>query len=134
MHIKMFLFSEPCCGRSEERTAYVGETAVFHSKYPEKFKDYLKLLYKVQNGSLESIINTYGSSASSGRFSLDVDEQEHVLTVTITGMSRHDAGVYYCGLSHFNHVYIHLFTEIQLHVSGENQFAIDCILNVDKIN
>ncbi|XP_067259691.1 polymeric immunoglobulin receptor isoform X2 [Chanodichthys erythropterus] len=109
---------EPCCGRSEDQTAYILTTAVIRCKYPEKYKDHPKLLYKVQNGSLESIITAYGDSVSSGRFSLNVNEQEHVFTVNITDVSRSDAGVYYCGVHPNNPIYTPLFTEIQLHVSG----------------
>ncbi|XP_048051688.1 polymeric immunoglobulin receptor [Megalobrama amblycephala] len=110
---------EPCCGRSEDQTAYILTTAVIRCKYPEKYKDHPKLLYKVQNGSLESIILTHGGSVTSGRFSLNVNEQELVFTVNITGVSRRDAGVYYCGVHPNNPIFTPLFTEIQLHVSEQ---------------
>ncbi|XP_067260553.1 polymeric immunoglobulin receptor-like [Chanodichthys erythropterus] len=110
---------EPCCGRSEDQTAYILTTAVIRCKYPEKYKEHPRLLYKVQNGSLESIITAYGDSVSSGRFSLNVNEQEHVFTVNITDVSRSDAGVYYCGVHPNNPIYTPLFTEIQLHVSEQ---------------
>ncbi|XP_067296725.1 polymeric immunoglobulin receptor isoform X2 [Pseudorasbora parva] len=108
---------EPCCGSSEELTAYILTTAVIHCKYPEKYKDHPKLLFKVQNGSLEVIITVFGSSTTDGRFSLNVNEQEHFFTASITDVSRHDAGVYFCGIDHSNQIYTHLLTEIRLHVS-----------------
>lgn len=109
---------ESCCGRSEEQTAYLGGTGVIHCKYPRQYKVHGKQLFKVQNGSLESIIAAYGSSYTDGRFSLNVNEQEHVFTVTFTGVRRRDAGVYFCGI-YTNHIYTPLFTEIQLHVSDQ---------------
>ncbi|XP_056128009.1 polymeric immunoglobulin receptor [Rhinichthys klamathensis goyatoka] len=113
---------EPCCGRSEDQTAYLGGTAVIHCKYPEEYKDHGKQLFKVQNGSLECIITAFGSPFTNGRFSLNVNEQEHVFSVTIADVERSDAGVYFCGI-HTN-IYTPLLTEIQLHVS-ENQEQTD---------
>ncbi|KAK7161039.1 hypothetical protein R3I94_003879 [Phoxinus phoxinus] len=107
---------ESCCGRSEEQTAYLGGTAVIHCKYPEEYKDHPKQLFKVQNRSLASIITALGSSFTDGRFSLNVNEQEHVFTVTFTGVGRRDAGVYFCGI-YTNKLITPLLTEIQLHVS-----------------
>uniref|UniRef100_A0A671NLW4 Immunoglobulin domain-containing protein n=1 Tax=Sinocyclocheilus anshuiensis TaxID=1608454 RepID=A0A671NLW4_9TELE len=117
MKLKL-LVSESCCGTSEEQTAYILGTAVIHCKYPEKYKDHLKQLYKVQNGSLLSI-HIVGSSTTNERFSLNINEQEHVLTVTIAYVSRHDDGVYFCGIYN-NLIYTPLFSEIRLHVSGES--------------
>ncbi|XDV16592.1 hypothetical protein PO909_016239 [Leuciscus waleckii] len=125
---------ESCCGRSEEQTAYLGGTAVIHCKYPEEYQDRGKLLYKVQNGSLEFIINAFGSASTNGRFSLNVNKQEHVFTVTLAGVGRRDAGVYFCGIYSNNHFYTPSYTpfltEIQLHVSGEKQLAKNYTLNV----
>lgn len=125
----LHLFSESCCGRSEEQTAYLGGTAAIHCKYPEEYKDHGKQLFKVQNGSLESIITALGSSFTDGMFSLNVNEQEHVFTVTIAGVGRRDAGVYFCGIYINNPIYSPLLSEIQLHVSGEKQLVTSYTLN-----
>ncbi|XP_048051690.1 polymeric immunoglobulin receptor-like [Megalobrama amblycephala] len=119
---------EPCCGRSEDQTAYILTTAVIRCKYPEKYKEHSKLFLKVQNGSLEYIITAYGDSVTSGRFSLNVNEQEHVFTVNITGVSRRDAGVYFCGVHSINLIYTPLFTEIHLHVSASVVIIIILVL------
>ncbi|XP_016344512.1 polymeric immunoglobulin receptor isoform X1 [Sinocyclocheilus anshuiensis] len=113
--VKFNVEPESCCGTSEKQTAYILGTAVIHCKYPEKYKDHLKQLYKVQNGSLLSI-HIVGSSTTNERFSLNINEQEHVLTVTIAYVSRHDDGVYFCGIYN-NLIYTPLFSEIRLHVS-----------------
>ncbi len=114
------LVSELCCGTSEEQTAYLGGTALIRCKYPEKYKDHVKQLFKVQNGSLHSYFTRE-------RFSLDESKQEHVFTVSIVNVSRHDDGVYFCGAHVKNHLttisYSPLFTEIQLHVTGEEQLT-----------
>ncbi len=114
------LVSELCCGTSEEQTAYLGGTALIRCKYPEEYKDHLKQLFKVQNGSLRSYLTLE-------RFSLDESKQEHVFTVSIVNVNRHDDGVYLCGAHVKNHLteisYSPLFTEIQLHVTGEEQLT-----------
>ncbi|XP_077054512.1 polymeric immunoglobulin receptor isoform X2 [Siphateles boraxobius] len=108
---------ESCCGRSEDQTAYLGGTAVIHCKYPDTYKDLGKQLFKVQNGSLEPIITALGNSATNGKFSLNVNEQKHVFTVSIADVGRRDAGVYFCGIHTNTLIYTPLLTEIQLHVS-----------------
>ncbi|KAG1955794.1 polymeric immunoglobulin receptor-like [Pimephales promelas] len=115
---------ESCCGRSEDQTAYLGGTAVIQCKYPDTYKDRGKQLFKVQNGSLEPIIHTFGHSATNERFSLKENEQEHVFSVTIADVERSDAGVYFCGIENNNIIYTPLPMEIQLHVS-ENQEQTD---------
>ncbi|KAL1281419.1 hypothetical protein QQF64_000222 [Cirrhinus molitorella] len=114
--VKINVEQESCCGTSEEQTAYTLGTAVIHCKYPEKYKNNLKHLMKVQNGSLVSIIQIYGGSTTIERFSLSDNEQEHVLTATIANVSEHDDGVYFCGI-YEKLIYASLFTEIRLHVS-----------------
>ncbi|CAM4451480.1 unnamed protein product [Leuciscus chuanchicus] len=121
---------ESCCGRSEEQTAYLGGTAVIHCKYPYKYKDNGKHLFKVQNGSLKSIITALGSSFTNGRFSLNVNEQEHVFTVTIAGVGRGDAGVYFCGIYINNPIYIPLLSEIQLQVSEQTDASVEIDLYI----
>ncbi len=116
------LVSESCCGTSEEQTAYLGGTALIRCKYPEKYKDHFKQLFKVQNGSLHSCF----TREVSPRFALD-ESKEHIFTVSIANVSRHDDGVYFCGAYMQNHPtkisYSPLFIEIQLHVTGEKQLT-----------
>jgi len=132
--ITILWFSESCCGRSEDQTAYLGETAVIQCKYPDTYKDRGKQLFKVQNGSLEPIIHTFGHSATNERFSLKENEQEHVFSVTIADVERSDAGVYFCGIDNNNIIYTPLPMEIQLHVSGEKQLATIYTLNVHAMS
>ncbi|KAL1281421.1 hypothetical protein QQF64_000224 [Cirrhinus molitorella] len=115
--VKLNVEQESCCGTTEEQTAYTLGTAVIHCRYPEKYKDYTKHLYKVQNGSLVSLIYIFGTLSTNERFSLSDNEKEHVLTATIANVSEHDDGVYFCGTDN-NLIYDSLFTEIRLHVSG----------------
>ncbi|XP_050959712.1 uncharacterized protein LOC127161099 isoform X3 [Labeo rohita] len=115
--VKFNVEQESCCVTSEEQTAYILGTAVIHCKYPEKYKDHPKHLYKVENGSLVSLIHIFGGSDTNERFSLNDNEQKHVLTATIANVSRRDDGVYFCGTGNTPHAF--LFKEIQLHVSGD---------------
>ncbi|XP_042573159.1 polymeric immunoglobulin receptor isoform X2 [Cyprinus carpio] len=108
-----------CCGTSEEQTAYVRGTAVIRCKCPEKYNSGIMQLFKLQNASLQSCLTIGG--AIDPRFSLYENKQEQVFTVTIVNISRHDAGVYFCGAHVTNDPtkisYSPLFTEIQLHVT-----------------
>lgn len=117
------MVSELCFGTSEEQTTYLGGTALVRCKYPEKYKDHVKQLFKVQNGSLQPCF----TREISPRYSLDESKQEHVFTVSIVNVSRHDDGVYFCGAHVQNNPtkisYSPLFTEIQLHVTGEEQLS-----------
>ncbi|KAF4118101.1 uncharacterized protein LOC131547129 [Onychostoma macrolepis] len=127
LQVKLDVEQESCCGTSEEQTAYLGGTAVIRCKYPEKYKDHLKELYKVQNGSLQP----YVTHESNPRFSLDESKQEHVFTVTIVNVNRHDDGVYFCGAYLINYPTkisnSLLFTEIQLHVTDLHIIITVCV-------
>ncbi|XP_016112658.1 uncharacterized protein [Sinocyclocheilus grahami] len=118
------LIKEMCCGTSEEQTAYLRGTAVIRCEYPERYKDCIKQLFELQNGSLQS----YFTHGSNPRFSLDESKQEHVFTVTIANVSRHDDGVYLCGAHVKNNPsnigYSLLFTEIQLHVTERRDASV----------
>ncbi|XP_009293933.1 uncharacterized protein [Danio rerio] len=115
--VKLVVQQEPCCGRSEEQTAYVQGTAVIHCRYPKTNHDYSKQLFKEQNGSLEAIFTS--REASDPRFSINLNHgEEHFFTVTLTNVSRHDEGLYFCAAHGKMSIrYSLLFTEIQLHVT-----------------
>ncbi|XP_052402845.1 polymeric immunoglobulin receptor isoform X2 [Carassius gibelio] len=123
---KLEVTEESCCGTSEEQTAYLGGTAVIRCRYPEKYNDHIKQLFKLQNGSLIDFSTPRG--AIDPRFSLNENKQEQVFTVTIVNVSRHDDGVYFCGARVTNNPtkigYSPLFTEIQLHVTDLNVIII----------
>lgn len=125
------MVSELCCGRSEEQTANVRGTAVIHCKYPKALHDFPKQLFKVENGSLQTIFS-YGNVFSSietktsvdPRFSMNVNHgEEHVFTVTLINVSRRDEGLYFCAAHRVMPIsYSLLFTEIQLKVTGDIPF------------
>uniref|UniRef100_A0A9J7Y0C5 Ig-like domain-containing protein n=1 Tax=Cyprinus carpio carpio TaxID=630221 RepID=A0A9J7Y0C5_CYPCA len=122
-----------CCGTSEEQTAYLRGTAVIRCKYPEKYNSGIMQLFKLQNGSLQSFFTLGG--AIDPRFSLYENKQEQVFTVTIMNVSRHDAGVYFCGAHVTNNhptkiSYSPLFTEIQLHVTEKTDASVLSDLHV----
>ncbi|XP_051561555.1 uncharacterized protein LOC127445481 [Myxocyprinus asiaticus] len=119
---------EPCCGRLEKQTAYLGGTVNIRCKHPEKYKDFPKLLFKVCNGSLESVFPTQGATKGE-RFSLSVNTQENVFTVTIINVNKHDDGVYFCGVgSKLEKIsYSSLLTEVHLHVTDSNIIIIVCV-------
>ncbi|XP_026111130.1 polymeric immunoglobulin receptor-like isoform X2 [Carassius auratus] len=120
---KLEVTEESCCGTSEEQSAYLGGTAVIRCRYPEKYNSSLMQLLKLQNGSLIACFTLGG--AIDPRFSLNENKQEQVFTVTIVNVSRHDDGVYFCGARVTNNqrkiAYSPLFTEIQLHVTDQEQ-------------
>uniref|UniRef100_A0A8C2KG45 Immunoglobulin domain-containing protein n=1 Tax=Cyprinus carpio TaxID=7962 RepID=A0A8C2KG45_CYPCA len=91
----LYYLLRSCCGTSEEQTAYLRGTAVIRCKYPEKYNSGIMQLFKLQNGSLQPFFTLGG--AIDPRFSLYENKQEQVFTVTIVNISRHDAGVYFCG-------------------------------------
>ncbi|XP_043088472.1 uncharacterized protein LOC122360989 isoform X2 [Puntigrus tetrazona] len=123
--VKLDVEQESCCGTSEEQTAHLRETAVIRCKYPEKYKSYVKELYKVQNGSL---LPYFFTRESNPRFSLDDRKLENVFTVTIASVNGRDDGVYFCGaIDPENIRHSLLFTEIQLHVSDLRVIIIVCV-------
>ncbi|XP_026111133.1 polymeric immunoglobulin receptor-like isoform X1 [Carassius auratus] len=127
---KLEVTEESCCGTSEEQSAYLGGTAVIRCRYPEKYNDHIKQLFKLQNGSLQASFTP--RSAINPRFSLNDNKQEQVFTVTIVNVSRHDDGVYFCGAHVTNNPtkigYSLLSTEINLHVTDFSRIIIIIII------
>ncbi|XP_051993912.1 uncharacterized protein LOC127651902 [Xyrauchen texanus] len=116
--VKLHVQHEPCCGTLEKQTADLGGTVTIRCKYPETYKDFAKLLFKVQNGSLQSISSTRGATTGD-RFFQNVNFQENVFTVTIINVNKHDDGVYVCGVFiTFGEIsYNSLLTEVHLHIT-----------------
>ncbi|XP_056317273.1 polymeric immunoglobulin receptor [Danio aesculapii] len=121
--VKLDVQQEPCCGRSEEQTAYELGAAVIHCRYPKTLHDYPKQLFKLQNGSLHSVFTYKGvfspMETSDPRYSMNVDHgEEHLFTVTLINVSRHDEGLYFCAAhAVMPNSYSLIFSEIQLHVT-----------------
>ncbi|XP_051993913.1 polymeric immunoglobulin receptor-like [Xyrauchen texanus] len=125
---------EPCCGTLEKQTADLGGTVTIRCKYPETYKYFAKLLFKVQNGSLQTISSTRGATTGD-RFSLNVNWQENVFTVTIINVNKHDDGVYVCGaFNTFGEIsYNSLLTEVHLHITdptGASDIYVIIIMSV----
>ncbi|XP_051561559.1 uncharacterized protein LOC127445483 [Myxocyprinus asiaticus] len=117
-NVTLHVQHEPCCGKLEKQTAYLAGTVIISCKYPEAYKYFAKLLFKVHNGSLQSIFPTRGATKGE-RFFLNENLQENVFTVTIIYVNKHDDGVYFCGIfSTLGEIsYGPLFTEIHLHIT-----------------
>ncbi|XP_051983457.1 polymeric immunoglobulin receptor-like isoform X1 [Xyrauchen texanus] len=120
---------EPYSGTSKGPSSYLRGTVKIRCKYPEKYKDFLKNLYKVHNRSLHSVIAAFGVSHTQGRYSLIVDSQENVFTVTIINVNRGDEGIYFCGICNSSGTVCtsSLLTEVHLHVTDFSVIITVCV-------
>ncbi|XP_056619515.1 polymeric immunoglobulin receptor isoform X2 [Triplophysa dalaica] len=113
---------DACCGESQNQTGYVGGSVTVSCKYPGKYKNYEKHLFRVNNASLGSVIHGY--KHTNGRHTIVDNPAAKVFNVTINKVDRHDEGIYFCG-STKEGKYIHLLNVIYLNVSNQNQTSSD---------
>ncbi|XP_057187593.1 polymeric immunoglobulin receptor isoform X2 [Triplophysa rosa] len=118
LELRLKVEHDACCEGKQSQTGYTGGSVTISCKYPPKYKDYAKHLYRVNHKSIESVITDLGRSHTYGRFSLTDNPAARVFTVTIKKVNRHDDGIYFCGSTHLQERnYIHLLNEIYLDVS-----------------
>uniref|UniRef100_A0AAY5EE64 Ig-like domain-containing protein n=1 Tax=Electrophorus electricus TaxID=8005 RepID=A0AAY5EE64_ELEEL len=99
--------------------AYPGDNVTISCGYPEELKTKHMFFYKLESPSITELIHTIGILSQADRFSMSDDRSAKVVSVTISDVRESDGGVYYCGVKDKQQSRYSLFTEIQLHITGE---------------
>uniref|UniRef100_A0A671UAG4 Ig-like domain-containing protein n=1 Tax=Sparus aurata TaxID=8175 RepID=A0A671UAG4_SPAAU len=118
-----FLFAEKdgCMGPFDQ-TAYTAAKTTITCHYPgEKNKSSVKFFCKNKKLICEDILSTQSSSKSNGKFTLT--ETSSGFSISISNVSKGDAGVYWCGAETSNGRYRAALRSIQLKVEGESLTA-----------
>uniref|UniRef100_A0A8P4G698 Immunoglobulin V-set domain-containing protein n=1 Tax=Dicentrarchus labrax TaxID=13489 RepID=A0A8P4G698_DICLA len=115
---KVLIISTPKDGCKEQfnQTAYRTAKTTITCDYPEnKQRSSVKFLCRENNFTCEEILSTNFSVKSNGTFTLT--ETNSGFSVSISNVSSHDAGLYWCGVKEGN--YRTGLRKIQLKVEGE---------------
>ncbi|XP_059181079.1 polymeric immunoglobulin receptor-like [Centropristis striata] len=94
---------------------YEGSSAQVSCPYPAGYESYDKYLCRNDCGSGDVLIIT--TEAQKNRFSISDNRQQRVFTATISGLSRSDAGKYWCGVSRSGK---DIYTEVKLEVEQDS--------------
>ncbi len=95
----------------------VGETANFSCEYSQNHINDLKIIFKEEKYSIETI---YSRWKKKERFSISDDKHKNIFSVRITAVTPDDGGVYLCGVwinrqsySYFiiNTVHLHIISK-----------------------
>ncbi len=119
----------------------VGETAIFNCEYSQNHINDVKIIFKEENYSIETI---YSRWKKKERFSISDDRHNNFFSVMITAVTPDDGGVYLCGVwidrqsysySIINTVHLHIISKYNKHsIKSCLQMSEICICNrVDYI-
>ncbi len=92
----------------------IGETANFSCEYSQNHINDLKIIFKEEKYSIETI---YSRWKNKERFSISDDKHKKIFSVRITAVTPDDGGVYLCGVWDYKHPYSYsIINTIHLHV------------------
>lgn len=80
----------------------------------------MKSVYGVTSQSISAIIFTYTEYETDSRYVLHVSTTDNVISMSISGVTADDGGLYLCGFSRTESSYVSVFGEMQLQVTGRN--------------
>ncbi len=123
------LLTENGCQGDFIQTAYRRAKTTITCDYPgNKYKSNAKFFCKEKDFTCKDIFSTKSSKKLSGRFSLT--ETKSGFSVSISNVSSHDAGVYWCGEDRGNQ----RAEKIQLKVKGESDiWHLDIFTHIIKM-
>lgn len=108
------------CGQSFSQTARPGDNVTFSWLYPDVLETDMKSVYRVTSQIISAIIFTYTEYETDNRYVLHVSTTDKVISMSISGVTADDGGLYLCGFSSTGSSYVSVFGEIQLQVTGRN--------------
>ncbi len=94
-----------------------GETATLSCEYSQNHVNDIKLLFKEEKDSIETIDSIRNKNR---RFSISDDKHKNKLSVRITALTPDDGGVYLCGVWINRHSYSYsIINTVHLHIVGK---------------
>ncbi|KAL1281402.1 hypothetical protein QQF64_000205 [Cirrhinus molitorella] len=106
---------DSCCNVSKRVMVNIGETAHFSCEYSQNHINDLRIIFKEEKDSIETIYSTWNKE---GRFSISDEKYKNVFSVSITAVTPDDGGVYLCGVWINKHSYSYsIITTVHLNIS-----------------
>lgn len=115
----LFIFlTDRCCDQSTKVQSYETSSVSISCPYEPEYQNNLKYICRGNQPSAcqqQAVITS--DNNRNGRFRLDDEKTLRKFTVTITGLTRRDSGLYLCGI-HRN-TGLDVFSAAELEVKGE---------------
>lgn len=97
-------------------SGYEGKEVQVSCSYGQGYESYEKYLCRNDCGNADVLITT--TETKKNRYSIHDDKRKRVFTATISGLSRMDAGQYWCGVTRNGK---DIYTEVKLEVGQGRQ-------------
>ncbi|XP_058235966.1 uncharacterized protein LOC131346520 isoform X3 [Hemibagrus wyckioides] len=118
----VYLISGLNYGKSFSLNTHPGDIVTFSCTCPQGHENDLKIVYRVTNQSIDSIIYTYTEHEEKDRYELHVsskDTKDRLINMSISNVMVDDGGLYLSGVSKDMLSYKQIFCEMQLHVTED---------------
>lgn len=113
-----------CCRTSESKAAYLGGSVTIDCKYPESEESNIRYFCKEDEKlNCKNVImaRAENNSTRTDRFILSNGRVNGVYHVTISSLTKEDAGKYWCAMKRTEPASIAKLTEVHLSVVSEYQ-------------